>query len=385
MVLQAYAPVIGGAQRQVQRLAPLLAEREIDVLVVTRRPPGAPRREHTGAARIERVSSGWGGARAAAEFVVAATRTVIDERPAIVHVHDLLSPASVGVAVKALRHVPLVTKVASSGPGGDLALLRGRRAGHARLRAVIAATDRFACLTADVQDELGSAGARASQLQLLPNGVDTRRFRPATSADERRAARARFGLPDGPIALYAGRLTAVKHLDVAAEACRRAGVPLVVAGDGPFSAPLARHPSVRLLGRVDDLPALHRCADVYVSASRTEGMSGAMLEAMATGVPVAAVMAGGVRELLGSGAGCIAAGQGPVELEEAVRSALTGVAQGAVGRTKAQAELSLSAAADRLALLYCELVAQRRAKTAGRSIRARATRTSAGTQMRRMS
>ena len=71
---------------------------------------------------------------------------------------------------------------------------------------------------------------------VIPNARHARAFRPPDD-DERRAARARLGLPDRPIAAFVGSLTAEKRVDLAidAVACTD-GYVLVIAGDGPERA-----------------------------------------------------------------------------------------------------------------------------------------------------
>src|SRR3954451_713935 len=87
--------------------------------------------------------------------------------------------------------------------------------------------------------------------------------------------------------LYAGRLSHEKGVADAIAACRMAGMPLVVAGDGPAEAELrelAAGADVRFLGRVgaDELAALRRDAGVAVVPSRyAEILPLAALEAMA--------------------------------------------------------------------------------------------------------
>jgi glycosyltransferase involved in cell wall biosynthesis len=119
--------------------------------------------------------------------------------------------------------------------------------------------------------------------------------------------------PDGP-ALVVSRLAAEKGVDLAIEACRIAGVELVVAGDGPergrleaLAAAGAGHgPAgrVRFLGRVDDarLAALRSGASVAIVPSRgAETFGLAAAEAMAAGLPVAATRVGALPELLPPG------------------------------------------------------------------------------------
>ena len=109
---------------------------------------------------------------------------------------------------------------------------------------------------------------------------------------------------DGDYALYAGRLTAEKGVADAVAACRLAGVPLVVAGDGPAEAELraaAGNADVRFTGRVDpaELANLRAGAALALVPSRYEEILPlAALEAMAAGLPVVASRAGGLAELV---------------------------------------------------------------------------------------
>src|SRR5262249_13190908 len=76
--------------------------------------------------------------------------------------------------------------------------------------------------------ELGLGwGVRADGVTLLPSPAP-----PLPELAPREELRARLGI-DGPTLAFAGRLTAQKSLDLGIEASRRAGVALVIAGDGP--------------------------------------------------------------------------------------------------------------------------------------------------------
>src|SRR4051794_1543308 len=110
----------------------------------------------------------------------------------------------------------------------------------------------------------------------------------------------------GQHALVASRLAPEKGIDVAAQACAQAGLPLVVAGDGPLLEPLrAAHPDVRFAGRVSagELEALRNQAALAIVPSRSAETFGlAAAEAMAAGVPVVASRIGALPELVGADA-----------------------------------------------------------------------------------
>jgi len=112
----------------------------------------------------------------------------------------------------------------------------------------------------------------------------------------------RSSAASGAYALYAGRLAAEKGVGDAIAACRAAGVPLVVAGDGPDAPALrAAAPDVRVTGRVDAaaLATLRAGAALALVPSRyAEILPLAALEAMAAGLPVVASRTGGLAELV---------------------------------------------------------------------------------------
>ena len=130
--------------------------------------------------------------------------------------------------------------------------------------------------------------------------------------------------PDGP-ALVASRLAREKGVEDAIDACRAAGLPLVIAGDGPLEADLrarAAGADVTFAGRVaeGELHALRARAGVALVPSRAAETFGlAAAEAMAAGLPVAATASGALADLVAEDAlappgdaqalGALAAGQ----------------------------------------------------------------------------
>jgi glycosyltransferase involved in cell wall biosynthesis len=169
----------------------------------------------------------------------------------------------------------------SAAYAASLALWQGRIAGH---------VDRFLVPSAFALRRLRELGApvddRASVLWSVQRSF----------ADTSCATTGRH-------VLYAGRLSREKGVADAVAACREAGLPLVVAGEGPAEAELRElaGPGARFVGRVgaEALAELRHDAAVAVVPSRyAEILPLAALEAMAAGVPVVAARSGGLAELV---------------------------------------------------------------------------------------
>lgn len=156
-------------------------------------------------------------------------------------------------------------------------------------------------------------------------------------------------------ALVVSRLAPEKGIDVAIEACRRVGIPLVVAGDGPERAALARYATgeVRFAGRVDDreLARLRAEAAIALAPSRSAETFGlAVAEAMAAGLPVAASRIGALPELVDE-AGLAPAGDSR-GLADAISRQLADPQAGERARTRVHALCAPDVVAGRLREVY---------------------------------
>jgi glycosyltransferase involved in cell wall biosynthesis len=173
---------------------------------------------------------------------------------------------------------------------------------HARSASIMVAT-------ASIQAELERRGFR--NINRWSRGVDTALFRPRD--------RSFLDVPR-PIHLYVGRVAVEKNVE-AFLGLDLPGTKLVV-GDGPqLPALKQRYPGVRFAGARfgEDLARHYAAADVFVFPSRTDTFGLVLLEALASGVPVAAYPVAGPRDVVGgSDAGVL-----DEDLGAAARRALT--------------------------------------------------------------
>jgi glycosyltransferase involved in cell wall biosynthesis len=197
--------------------------------------------------------------------------------------------------------------VLRGGEQGDIRKLQTRRGGLRRLRTLVRHVSAFIVISREIDNELAAVGVPAERRVFIPNGVDTARFAPALPV-ARSEARRIFALGDGPVAVFTGRLAPEKRLDliIGAWPAVRAAHPdaeLLIAGDGPEMARLSRltGPGVRFVGALDDVLPVLQAADVFVLPSDTEGLSNALLEAMAAGLAPLATAVGGAPDLITPG------------------------------------------------------------------------------------
>ena len=148
------------------------------------------------------------------------------------------------------------------------------------------------------------------RLALWPRGVDSALFRP--DRRNRFAIRRAFGWsPDDLVITHVGRLAREKNVGFLASALRivaasRPGVRLLLVGDGPSRGEMEKRLGslARFVGcRIgEDLADHYAAGDLFAFASRTETFGNVALEAMASGLPVVAVRAGGVADIVDHGA-----------------------------------------------------------------------------------
>lgn len=369
MAIDAFRPVLGGAQLQLERLGPLLRERGIHPTVLTRRvDDGSPRRAWEHGLDVHRLGVPAAPAAASAVYAARGAAWVAAARPDVVHAHGLLSAATLALAGGGVARRPVVVKVLSSGTHGDVARLRTKPWGRARLDRLLRTVAAFVAVSAEVEDELRGLGVPRRRVRRIPNGVDVDHHRPAGPGDEPFAVRrTRLRLPvDGPLVVTCGRLDARKRLDLLVEAQARVPGTLLVVGDGPERAALVeRARAVGVADRVafrpavDDVAPYLRAADVYATASAQDGLSNAVLEAMACGLPVVAARAGGMAQLVDDETGVLVGVATAAELGTALATLLAdpdaAVGRGLAGRGRVVAGYALPATADRLVALYREV------------------------------
>jgi len=183
----------------------------------------------------------------------------------------------------------------------------------------------------------------SATIDVIPNGVNLERFSPAQNKDRRDT----FKL------LTVGRLSVTKRVEMlidAVEILHRAGMKIsfTIVGGGAGKELLRQIISakkldaiIKVAGRADaeKMPEVYRQSDLFISASMQEGMSNAMLEAMASGLPIVTTRCEGVDELIKDN-GVIVENATAAEIAMSIKSVIEnpGVYQKMSKAARAQAE-----------------------------------------------
>ncbi len=367
-----YPPLGGGAGNATAHIGRELAALGADVTVMTSAFSGLPKYESFDGLTIRRVPvirrrpdrctppemmTFLGSA------LTAALRLSKHIRPEVTLAFFGIPSGPVGLALKKRYGVPFVVSLRGGDVPGfqpyDLALYH-RLLGWA-IRSVWRRAEAVVANSTGLK-MLAEASASDVPIRMIPNGVDTDRFRPLT--ENRNGGRVRLG--------FVGRLVYQKGLDVLLQALALLPVEtdwrLEIVGDGDSRKHLETMAhDLDLYGKVhfagwkerSELPGIYRQIDLFVLPSRDEGMPNVVLEAMASGLPVIASRVAGNEELVIEGqTGYLTPSEDPAALSRVLAESIgnTELRQqmGRAGRALVEARYTWR----RVAEAYLELMAR---------------------------
>lgn len=374
MLIPTFYPVVGGAQVQVLRVAKEFLTRGWDVRVLTRRAGYAglhnclPAEERIEGVPVTRIRSSSGKFGSLLYVVGGLWYLLRHGRGAIYHAHDVGAAGWLAVVAKVLLRGRSIVKLRS----GAYCYTR-RYLGHVgagKLRWLLRLVDRVVVTNSEVEGLLRERSAALGRVWRVPNGLETSRFAPALPG-EKRARREQLGLPtEGTLTLYVGRLDPIKGVDVLLNGWARtspavrSGAHLVIVGDGgereslnALAARLGIDGEVVFAGESRKVIDYYGAADVFVLPSRTEGLSNALVEAMASRLPVVASNVGGAPDLIQEGrSGMLFRSESADDLAAALTSMLQSAERwvefGCEARSRVKLCADFSLTVDRLDRMY---------------------------------
>ena len=312
---------VGGAEQSLAALAPHLIAMDVDLHVAYHVPRvGIGPELETAGATLHSVAGGRGRLVA-----VLRTRNLIKRiGPDLVHT-TLFESDIVGRTAAWLTRTPVVSSFVTEAYGPEHRANPEYRAWKVRAAQVVDAATarvvrRFHAVSAASADVMAERlRINRSQVDVIARGRDVAKL--GTRTEKRRiAVRDGLGIPrETPIVVAAARHFHFKGLDILVDAFPEVvdvfpEARLLIAGrPGPSTAEIEERiqrggiaDSTSLLGYRNDVPDLMSAADVFVLPSRVEGSPGALIEAMALGIPAVATDIPSVRELVGVGDNLVA-------------------------------------------------------------------------------
>jgi sugar transferase (PEP-CTERM/EpsH1 system associated) len=228
-------------------------------------------------------------------------------------------------------------------------------------RLLVPVIDRYVPVSRDLERWLrGTVGIPQAKIELIDNGVDTERFRPAAGE----ASNEPWNAPSAFVIGSVGRLQDVKDQATLIDAFARLRnmlpeerhrLRLVLVGDGPLRGQLAQRIAdaglqdcAWLAGPRSDVAPPMRSFSLFALSSIAEGTPVTMLEAMASGLPVVSTAVGGIPDLVLDGAsGALVPPGDPQRLAEALATYVVDEERtrlhGAAGRARIEQKYSVAA------------------------------------------
>ncbi len=369
LVSRRYPPEIGGAELVMSYLAEGLARAGADVTVFTaglnvENDGQSDKATGTPSPHIKRLATSRLRFLGTFLYMRNLRRHLVAENFDLIYVSMLKHDAYVSVDVGKRLGIPVVLRPEGAGETGDLAWQAwGRFGTHIGNRCKTA--DAFVSISPSIHAELQTAGYDHSKIHDLPNGVPVPEV----------AWKARDNWQKSPRAFYVGRLAPEKNLTSLIDQWPSVissfpGASLTLVGEGPerpglesIVARLGLADSVKIPGASTDPTGLLRHADLFVLPSREEGMSIALLEAMALGIPiVASAIPGNLRLIDNHVHGLLATLETNSGLADAILSQWAEHSRGAImgqtARERVRSHFSIDTVAGRHLTLFHELIYQ---------------------------
>jgi len=315
MMTNTYKPIVGGIEKSIEVFSSKYRERGHNVLIVAPIYKDMPDEE--GVYRIPAIQN-FNGTDFSVELPVPGVLKGVLEKfePDIVHSHHPFLVGDTALRVSASFDIPIVFTYHTMYemnthyvPGDSKALKKfviKLAEGYCDL------CDHIIAPSESVEELLRERGVK-TQISVVPTGINISEF----DEGDGKCLREKLGIPDNVfLAGYLGRVAEEKNMRFLAEAVasfmkKNKDVHFLIVGDGDLSEELkVRMRSGGVADRVHftgilkggDKINAYNAMDIFVFASKSETQGLVLAEAMASGVPVIAVEAPGVREVVEDGA-----------------------------------------------------------------------------------
>jgi glycosyltransferase involved in cell wall biosynthesis len=370
MVITQFWPLVGGAEVQCQRLAKELVKNHYQVQILTGRwESTTPRyQDLDGVAIFRNKTSIFRNTTILSSVTYSLSlvwelwrrRRTFD----ILHVHQALRPAYIATILARILRKPIIIKVGSGGITYDLTMLKsGKQSGYLKyldffLWQSIRKCDHIVAITREIESQLRQDGFSEKQIVNIPNGIPM-----SGIVINKKNINCKIKI------VTLGRIDGLKGIDTLIKAVSLLDdTTLHIGGKGPLEKEFKSLVKAKRLedrvffeGLVNDIRAFFQKADIFVLATRTEGMSNSLLEAMAHRVACIVTPVGGNRDIIQEGVnGLFVPVDNPIALAAALRRVIDNPelrdSLASAGLETVRSKYNMEIVAQRYSKLYGEMI-----------------------------
>ncbi|HUW22549.1 MAG TPA: glycosyltransferase family 4 protein [bacterium] len=315
MICSQFYPVVSGAEQQAEALARELLKEGAKVFVLTQRVKGLRRRENLNGLIVYReiIAPQWGPIFGLS-YLLSTFLFLFFKRNDydIIHCHILYLHTISAVIMNMLFRKKVIVTIQCTREYGDVVRLKRIKGANIIFR-IIKKVNKFIVVSWEAKDELKSIGIKDEKIIRIPNFVDESKFYPVVNNVKNKLRDKLLLPPDKKIVTFVGRLTPQKGIFYSIEAWFEViisypEVALLIIGDGPLMKSLKDQAcalnlldKIEFLGKKKNISEYLQASDIFVLPSLAEGMSVALLEAMACGLPCITTKIGGNVDLIDDG------------------------------------------------------------------------------------
>lgn len=317
MIIQNFHPFIGGAEKQALQLAKAIVQKGQPVCILTRKKKMLPKREEIDGIIIYRLPSYGEGPIDSLIFLTACFFTLLwnSAQYHTIHVHLASSHSVAAALVGKLMDKRVIIKIGGGNNIGEIYLSQKSFLGRIKNFMLRILKPTLVIVTPTQMPNLKEACLDHLYIHHIPNGIDLDIFCSPTVDDQ---ATKRRGLKwEGKVGLYIGRFSRDKlPLDIFKNVLKgfkdakevNPSLQLKFVGTGPLKLnyqslikEMGLVSSVSVLDSQEDVLSLYWAADFFILPSVNEGLSNALLEALATGLPVMGSRVPGIEAIIKEG------------------------------------------------------------------------------------
>ncbi|OGC25366.1 hypothetical protein A2291_03080 [candidate division WOR-1 bacterium RIFOXYB2_FULL_42_35] len=378
-VLGSFPPLFTGAGQQALSLAKELKKQGVNVFVITTKAGACQKEEDIEGIKVYRLAVNSSPCNKGLDFAPKIFVALFQKRRQydIVHIHGACTPFTYAAILAArLFGKKIVVKLTLFGDDDPYSLSQ-RRCGKIFLR-VLSWVNRIIGLSEVFRHSYLKTGLPSKAYSQIPNGVDTQKFSPLESLEQKQKSKKQLGFDlNCKILVFVGAICKRKGVDFLVDVFSRVAqndqsVSLVLVGpveDEDYLTEIKQKvhqwggdKRLVFIGKTDNVEDFLKIADVFVFASLREGFPNALVEAMACGLPVVVSNIQGITEAI------VASGQEgflippgdsaafTVALTKLLSNEKLASQMGGQARRKIEKKFSISSVAERYLLVYNDLL-----------------------------